>query len=544
MKDFRTLKILDRFRGLFERFGIDYPVMRKILAVKLTMDGRGTPTVFNQQKKKQKPEENGFIKSLGMYVLISIVLIPIVNFGQNYLYQMSIFFGVVMFLVMTSMISDFSNVLLDVKDKSILHTKPIEKRTINAAKTVHICLYLFFLTMAIAGIPVVIGTVTHGLIFLIFSIFGLMFINLFIVVFTALIYNFILRFFDGEKLKDVINYVQIGLSIAVMVGYQLLGRAFSFVDMKITFSPSWWHFFIPPIWFGAPFALYFGHQSNKFLWLYFLLAFLIPVISIMIYIRMIPSFERNLQKLSNHSRKSKPRERRWKNWLMHTICRSREEKVFFRFADHMMRNEREFRLKVYPSLGMSLVIPFIFIFNQIHMTSFADMVSTKWYLAIYFSSLMIPTAVSMMKYSGKYKGAWIYKTAPVENYAPLFSAVLKVFIVDLYLPVFLIQSVIFVFIFGFKIVLDLLVVFVASILYMVICSRFLKGSLPFSESFENARQSAGVKLIPALILAGVFWGIHFAVTFIPYRVFSYLILLLGITIFSWKMVYRMVWGDS
>lgn len=157
---------------------------------------------------------------------------------------------------------------------------------------------------------------------------------------------------------------------------------------------------------------------------------------------------------------------------------------------------------------------------------------------------MIPTAVSMMKYSGKYKGAWIYKTAPVENYAPLFSAVLKVFIVDLYLPVFLIQSVIFIFIFGFKIVLDLLVVFVASILYMVICSRFLKGSLPFSESFENAMQSAGVKLIPALILAGVFWGIHFAVTFIPYGVFSYLLLLLGITIFVWKMVYRMVWGNS
>lgn len=142
MRDFRTLKILDSFRGLFERFGIDYPVMRKILAVKLTMDGRRTPTVFNQQKKKKKPEENGFIKSLGMYVLISIMLIPIVDFGQNYLYQMSIFFGVVMFLVMTSMISDFSNVLLDVKDKSILYTKPIEKRTINAAKTVHICLYL------------------------------------------------------------------------------------------------------------------------------------------------------------------------------------------------------------------------------------------------------------------------------------------------------------------------------------------------------------------------------------------------------------------
>lgn len=543
MKDYRTLKILDLFSRFFERFGVDYHIMRKILAVKLTMDGRRTSTVFNQQRKKKlKPEENGFTKSLGMYAIFSIMFIPIVVFGGNYLYQMSLFFGIVMFLVMTSMISDFSNVLLDVKDKGILLTKPIAKKTINAAKTVHICIYLFYLTAALAGAPVIVGTMVHGLIFLLLSMFGLIFINLFIVVLTALIYYFILRFFDGEKLKDIINYVQIGLSITIAVGYQVLGRAFSLVNMKMTFSPSWWQFFIPPIWFGAPFEIIFGHQTNKYLWLFSLLALVVPVIAIIIYNRMMPSFERNLQKLSNNSGKSKVKDRRWKNWLTNVICRSNEEKVFFRFADNMMRNEREFRLKVYPALGMSLVIPFVFMFNQIQMSSYTDLTASKWYLAIYFGSLMIPNAVSMLKYSGKYKGAWIYQTAPIQNLAPLFSASLKVFIVNLYLPVFLLLSVIFIFIFGYKIILDLIVVFLSTILYTVLCSQYLKDSVPFSESFEDAMQSAGMKIIPAFILAGVFWGIHFGISFIPYGVIIYLMILIVITIFTWKWTYRTVWS--
>ncbi|MDV2887903.1 2TM domain-containing protein, partial [Alkalihalophilus pseudofirmus] len=84
--------------------------------------------MFNQQAKKKKQEENGFMKSLGMYVLMSLFLIPIVVFGKNYFFQMSIFYGIVMFLVMTSMISDFSNVLLDVRDKGILLTKPVGKK--------------------------------------------------------------------------------------------------------------------------------------------------------------------------------------------------------------------------------------------------------------------------------------------------------------------------------------------------------------------------------------------------------------------------------
>ncbi|MFZ3579918.1 hypothetical protein [Virgibacillus sp. DJP39] len=82
---------------------------------------------------------------------------------------------------------------------------------------------------------------------------ALFFNVLFIIAFTALIYIVTLQFFSGERLKDIINFVQIILSVGIVLGYQVLARSFEIIDLAVSYSFSWWHVFIPPIWFGAPF---------------------------------------------------------------------------------------------------------------------------------------------------------------------------------------------------------------------------------------------------------------------------------------------------
>lgn len=86
MTDFKTLQLLDKFRLLFVKMGIDYDVMRKILHIKLTMDERKVPTIFNQNKKKEN-QKYGYIKSLWIYVLFGLVLIPLMGFGENFLFN-------------------------------------------------------------------------------------------------------------------------------------------------------------------------------------------------------------------------------------------------------------------------------------------------------------------------------------------------------------------------------------------------------------------------------------------------------------------------
>ena len=179
-------------------------------------------------------------------------MIPLL-FGNNYLFQMSFVFGIFMFFMMTSLISDFSSVLLDLRDKEILLSKPINNRTLNMAKVLHIFFYVFMITMAIMGPALIVSLIKNGVLFFLIFLMEIILIDLFLIVVTGLIYLLILRFFDGEKLKDIINYVQIGLTITLSAGYQLIGRIFNFVDLNnIEFINKWWTYILSPVWFAAP----------------------------------------------------------------------------------------------------------------------------------------------------------------------------------------------------------------------------------------------------------------------------------------------------
>lgn len=539
MGDFRTLKILDRFKGLFVKFGVDYPNMRKILRIKLMMDQRRVPTIFNQSAKNKKNKDtrksNSFIGSLWLYALFGLFTIPFILMGNNYIFQMSIFFGIVMFIVMSSMISDFSSVLLDIRDKNILHTKPIDKKTISTAKMVHISIYLFFLTGAIAAIPIIVGLFKQGILFFIIALVELVLINLLIVIITALLYMLILKFFDGEKLKDIINYVQIGLSLALMIGYQVLIRSFEIIDINIVLAPKWWQIFIIPMWYAAPFELLLNGHTNGYFIVFSVLAIVMPLISIWIYLRLVPAFEENLQKLTNQSFSKIRKRNKLSESLLKLICSNKDERAFFRFTSLMMRQERDFKLKVYPSLGFSFVIPFIFIYSSISTGEHKNLSSSNTFLTIYFSMIIIPTVIMMLRYSGKYKGAWIYKMVPIKDYSTFFRGTLKAFLVKLYLPIYLLLSVVFLLIFGMRIVPDLIIVLLNSCLYTIICFLTMKKVLPFSESFDAVKQSDGWKVFLLYLIVGVFTGIHYLSISINYGIYGYIVLIFITNLLIWKI---------
>ncbi|KON90098.1 membrane protein [Sporosarcina globispora] len=542
MQDYRTLKLLDRFERIFSSFGVDYKVMRRILQVKLTMDGRRVPTIFSQNAKKEGKEKNNqYIKSLWIYVLFGLFMIPFVLMEENYLFQMSLLYGIFTFFVMTSMISDFSSVLLDIRDRSILFPKPVDRKTINTAKMVHVTIYLSFLTIALVGIPLIVGLFKNGPLFFLISAVNIILIDLLVVGLTALIYLSILRVFDGEKLKDIINYVQIGLSIMIMVGYQLLIRSFEFIDLTISLEPKWWQVFIFPMWYGANMEMLMKGTFQPFYLIFSALGIIIPILSIWIYMKFNSTFEQNLQKLAYHGKAKETKRGRAGHFLLKIICRSPEERAFFRFAGNMMKNERDFKLKAYPSLGFSIVIPFIFIMNTLH-DDFAQLSDSKSYLTIYFSLIIIPTIMILLKYSGKYKGAFIYRVAPLKQLKPVFSGTIKAFIFKLYLPVYLLLSALFLFLFGAKILPDLIAVFINACLYAVVCFMVLKKSLPFSESFDEYNQNGNSSIIFGLMLiVALLAGLHFASTLISYGIYLYLgisAVCLGII---WRLAFNITW---
>jgi hypothetical protein len=149
----------------------------------------------------------------------------------------------------------------------------------------------------------------------------------------------------------------------------------------------------------------------------------------------------------------------------------------------MIKNEREFKLKVYPLLGISLILPFIFILNGIHTGGSPNFHDSKIYLYAYFCGMHLPTLLIMSRCSSNSKGAWIYKTVPMTNLTPVFKGTVKAMLAGLFLPVFLLNSVVFLLLCGVGILPGLIAMLLNFLLHMAVCFKFLKHILPFSEAF-------------------------------------------------------------
>lgn len=541
MKEFKTLKILDHFRKAFEKIGVDYYLMRRILQVKFVMDGRKVPVVIGNAKKKDQETENGFIKSLWIYVLMGIINVVLVIMNESYIFQMSLVFGITMFMVMTSLISDFSSVMLDVKDKNLILSKPVNNITLNMAKMIHIVVYLFFITMALVGPALVASAIRHGVMFFLLFFAEIILLDFFIVALTALLYLGILRFFDGEKLKDIINYVQIGLSMVITIGYQLIGRLFNFIDLNITFQPKWWQYFVIPTWFGAPFEVLIRGDLNIHYIIFSMFAFVVPILSIFLYIKLIPVFERNLQKLNNHNGRNRRSKEKLVSWIAAIVCSTKEERSFFHFASKMMKNEREFKLRVYPTLGFAFIFPFIFLANVMRDGGFERIASSNAYFNIYFCALFLPTVVLMMRYSANYKGAWIYKVMPINELESVFKGTLKAFLVNLLLPLYVFECIIFIWIFGVRIFPDLIAVFLNIYIYTVICFKAFKKELPFTQAFQTGQQGTGGAVFLLMLLLSILGGIHFLSKWIPFGIYIYIIVALLINAVLWRTAFKISW---
>lgn len=542
MKDYKVLKFLDLFKGVFEKFHIDYSAMRKILQVKLLLDSRRVATVLqnSNSNKEEKKEKNNFIKSLGMYLLLGLVMIPLVLFGNNYLFQMSFVFGIFMFFMMTSLISDFSSVLLDLRDKEILLSKPINNRTLNMAKVLHIFFYVFMITMAIMGPALIVSLIKNGVLFFLIFLMEIILIDLFLIVVTGLIYLLILRFFDGEKLKDIINYVQIGLTITLSAGYQLIGRIFNFVDLNnIEFINKWWTYILSPVWFAAPLELIINNNRERYIIVYSLMAFIIPIISIIIYIKLMPAFERNLQKLSSAGKGKKSRDR-LNNFMAKIVCRTKEERNFYRFSTNMIKNERTFKLKVYPNLGMGFIFPILMLFSFSYGNSISEIVNSKVYFSIYFVFFIIPAILQFLSYSGNYKGAWIYKALPIDYPESIYRGAVKSVFINLFTPVFILVSIIFLIIFKFKIIGDIFIVYLNMMLSICILFMIQVKDLPFSKAFEVSQGRGGfISLILTLLCILSLVAAHYFIGKLNYGKYIYMGIVIIANIIAWKYSFRL-----
>lgn len=558
----RILRALDRIQPLFGRMGIDYPIMRRVLALKLTLDRRRTTGVAalfrssksgsmdfglgrkngNAPKPKEAAEDTdgGLRRTLFFYGLYGAISSLFMLAGGTYFFQAGLILAVLLFIMMTAMLSDFSSVMLDVRDKPILHTKPVDARTLGMAKTLHILIYFTQFALALGIVPIAVGIFKNGPVFGLLLLLSLVLGGLLVAVFTAFVYLVVLKLFDGETLKDMINYVQIAMTLFMLVGYQVAIRAMDMSRISSEFHPGWWELAVPPLWYSAGFEWLLNGRSEPLYMVPALMGLIVPLVGAVIFYRCIPAFERSLEKLSGGtSRGGHKSTSRVSRLLANLLCRSKEERAFYVFASAMLAREREFKLKVYPSLGFSLAVPFIFLFSFATAgqgLSSIDYANGVAYLNLYSCAIMIPTLVLTLKFSGSFKGSWIYASAPIGQLGSIYRATLKAAFARLFFPLFMIESVIFTVMFGIRIVPDLIVIAAVAASLFPLTLRITERELPFSLPFPTSDQSGGMKVLGVMLLLGVFAGVHYiVVTAVPvYGVWGLIAASIALNIWAWR----------
>lgn len=536
MKEYKFLNILDKFKGIYTKMGVDYESMRLILSMKLTLDSRRTSTVMqNSNSGGDKEEKNSFNKALIMYAIMGIFIGIITMFTFNTMYKYTIVFGMFMFFILTIFISDFSSVLLDVRDKNIIGTKGVDNKTINAAKLTHICYYIFLTSLALSWLAII-GSFKSGILIGVIFILELMVIDIFMVVITALLYLLILRFFDGEKVKDIINFVQIGLTIIMTISYQFLGRMFDIVDINIVYKSNIWNLILPPMWFASPLHAINGGQINEIIIILIVLALIVPVIAISLYIKNTSKFEDSLSKLNIVKDSEKEKKHRLFYRIGKWTCRNNEEKAVYDLSSSIIKREREFKLMTYPSLGFNIVFPLLFIFMY-SMDSISEIknISLHMSLNIYWFIFMVPTLLMTLQYSNDYKAAWIYETAYISDKSNVYKGAYKALLANILLPLYLFESIIFIVIFGIKVLPILITAFVFLLVFIVIEHMLGKNTLPFTLKFGDVNKSQNlINTLLGMVILCVGVGINYLALSNVYALVAYSTILMFVAFILWS----------
>ncbi|MEO6583282.1 MAG: hypothetical protein ABIO05_03105, partial [Ferruginibacter sp.] len=295
------LKILLGFVKFFFSDEKDFAQLKIITQTKVMMDRRRV--AIGMGRKVQKENANPLLVTLIVYSILGLFMALLIG-GFSILSSMIIFHGYLLFMMAMTLITDFSSVLLDTADNNIILPKPVKGRTVFIARVVHILVYLLQFTIALALFPLIAAFIKFGLVV---GLAMLMTITLTVglaVFLSYFLYALILRFADEQKIKDIVGYFQIFITILFGVGSQLLPRLVNFEKLNLSFSLHWYSYLIPPVWMAAVLESVHLMHFNRSGYAMLALALLVPIFAVWLMVTYLaPGFSKKLALLGNNSGK-------------------------------------------------------------------------------------------------------------------------------------------------------------------------------------------------------------------------------------------------
>lgn len=503
------LSLFMPFRWFIEKTGADYDQFIKILRLKLILDNRRMKGFGGKQGKTI---ENALVKqSVTQLILGALFLTFLVIIKSPFTY---FYFSHTFTMVMMAMmiISEFSTVLFDTADNSIMQPLPIKGNTVSLARNAHVFLYLSLMAFNISVFTIMLAIfkfgIVSGLIFIV-----TIFLNVLFTLFLAnILYLGIMRLASGEKLKNLLMYFQVVVAILFMGAYQFgLNMVDKSVIKDMVLPIHWYTFLVPPAFFsGLVEALSAPNFDTKHL-VFIAEALILPVMAIYLTGKYLtPVFNRKLMDLEQGDRTSKvqsevSRQSLWYRTTASIFTNGTEERAAFKLMWKMTGRERLFKQTLLPAFGYVLIMIIVPLFNK-HF-SYSELVKGDKYLLILYSlmfiSAIVPTA---MNNGNNQHAAWIFKAMPFGTPANFFKGCIKAAFVRFILPFYLSLSVIVCSIWGIHVLPDVFIVLLVIYLFTSMMEFMQIPVFPFTMERIAAQGSSKAFRIFGVILTAVALG--------------------------------------
>lgn len=495
---------------IYRRMGADVGLVKTILGTKLTLDDR-TPNTLQQVQRKGagKPVKTATLGAMLMSAVLGLLYLSAFVLGKDVVTQLTVYFFMFFVLLSSMLIADFTSVLLDVRDNTIILTRPVNDATFLTARLLHILIHLtkLVLPMSLPGVVYIGYNYGVGLAF--WFLVPVVLLILFSIFFINALYLVFMRLVSPQRFQAIISYVQVGLAIGIYASYQVVPALMdNYGDLDLQIGRYWFAPLLPPFWFASVWqGLHAPLAGLEKLGL--LLGLLIPLLAIWVVVRYLAgAFISQLTLSANRNAETQPAS---KNAVAYPVGLAEKaaavftpeglQRAGFLFTWKISGRSRDFRMQVLPAIGYLLVFAGITFFRALSKGDFSGFDGrgkTLVLSVLYFGTYVLVVALGQMKFSEKWKASWVFLATPVVRPGGIIVGAFKAMVAKFYLPLALLVFAVGIFISGPAIIPNLLLGLANQLLIAAVLVYINQRQLPFSQPQQTQARPICRSRLPGL----------------------------------------------
>ena len=538
--------ILNIFKNNIQNNGIDFNQLKLIVSIKLLMDKRNQ--IIGASLNLQNKKMSYFYQHL-MIVLFGGLFGLVFLFPGNILLVMTSYHAILILFLSMTIITEFSNIILDTKDKFIILPRPINDKTYMLARLLYTVIYLAKLCFYFSIIPFIICIFKYNIytfLLLILTTFLTTFISLIV---TNIVYLVLIRNFSETKIRDIISYIQIAFAIIIYAASQILPKMTNLQNIANNVDFQWYTYLFPPVWFGVLFETIINKNVSILNLSISCIAIVMPIILYYIIQKYLSvNYIQNIIKINLSENKivlKKPK-KKYHNFILSLFVRPKEL-YYFNFLYSVNSRDRNFKIKFYPFFGYMIVLVFILIYN--FYTDDITAIGSAKYLSmilIYIPTLFVMHVHDLLPFNEYYQAAWVFQANQINKPSHFVIGQLKYILLIYFIPAFVLLSIIGLFLFNALSGLHIFICFLNIISFYLGYLSFKKFTLPFSkEGHIDMKGISFIKRMMEFMLILLIVGLHFLfikLNYLPLNIFWIILAITGDYFFI-KILQKKQWDE-